>query len=170
MKRLYLLRSTRHRSTISSSLPDYHHPLTQRGEIAAIAMGKRMQENSYMPEHVVCATATRTRQTLANIWPYLTDAQGKAPELALDYQIHLARGEAVLHRLQETAKRISSLLLVSIAPGISDLARLLIKPVKDQPGPFSADLPMGALAVFDCGIESWAELSPGCGSLIKILH
>ena len=170
MKRLYLLRSTRHRSISSTTLSDYHRPLTRRGEIAAIAIGKAMQAIGYRPEFVLCSTVTRARQTLANIWPYLTDARGAAPALAHDFHIHLARGEAVLQRLQETDAGVQSLLLVSIAPGVCDLARLINRPSAGAPDPFADDLPIGALAVFDCGMDGWTAMAPASATLINIIH
>jgi phosphohistidine phosphatase SixA len=170
MKRLYLVRSTRHKSTTSSTLQDYHHPLSRRGEIAAIALGKMLQANGYLPEFVVCSAVTRTRQVLANIWPYLIGGHGAAPGLAHDYNIHLARGEAILRQLKQTQPGIQSLMIVSIAPGICDLARLINRPLDGVPDPFTEDLPMGAMAVFDCGINDWSELAPACGTLIKIMR
>lgn len=169
MKRLYLLRSARHRSLSSSVLQDFHRPLTRRGEIAAIATGKHMQANGYLPDHVICSAATRARQTLANIWPYLAGASGGAPGLAHDYHIHLARGDAILQRLRETDAGIQSLLVVSVAPGISDLARLINRPIADKPDLFDDDLPVGALAIFDCDTEEWSTLAPGCGTLKNIV-
>ncbi|MSP41799.1 MAG: hypothetical protein EXR08_00290 [Alphaproteobacteria bacterium] len=160
MKRLYLLRSMRHRSVTASTLKDYHRPLTRRGEIAAMAAGKRMQANGYLPENVICSTATRTRQTLAHIWPYLAHTTGKMPELAYDFHIHLARGDALLQRLQETDAGQQSLLMLSIAPGICDLARLINRPAAGAPDPFANDLPLGALAIFDCAADDWADLTP----------
>ncbi len=168
MKRLYLLRSTRHR-TVDSALSDYHRPLTRRGEIAATAMGKAMQKNGYIPDLVICATATRTRQTLANAWPYLQGMNGAAPELLHDFRIHLMRGDAMLQRLREINACFDRVLIVSIAPGISDLARLVIHPKEDTPDPFAQDLPMGGLAIFDCDADDWTSLSPACGTLINIL-
>ncbi len=170
MKRLYLLRSTRHRSAGQSALADYHRPLTRRGEIAAIAMGKAMQKNGYIPDLVICAAVTRTRQTLANAWPFLHDAKGNVPEIVYDYRIHLMRGEAMLQRIHEVEARFERVLIISIAPGISDLARLLNQPNIAAPDPFAQDLPTGGLASFDCNIESWTALSPACGALINILN
>jgi len=170
MKRLYLLRSTRHRSVISTTLKDYDRPLTRRGEIAAMATGKRMQANRYLPDYVICSAVTRARQTLAHIWPYLTDASGKMPELVYDYHMHLERGDAMLQRLQETDAGKQSLLMVSIAPGICDLARLINRPAAGAPDPFANDLPMGALAIFDCTADDWINLAPACGELLKIIR
>ncbi len=169
MKRLYLLRSTRHRET-NSSLADYHRPITRRGEIAAIAMGKTLQKNSYIPDLVICAAVTRTRQTLANIWPYLHNAGAKPPGLVYDYRIHLMRGDAMLQRLREVEAQVDSLLMVGISPGISDLARLLNNRNADTPDPFAQDLPLGGLAAFDCNFDTWVAATPACGTLINILN
>jgi len=169
MKRLYLLRSTRHR-TVDSPLSDYHRPLTRRGEIAAMTVGKAMHKNGYIPDLVICATITRARQTLSNMWPYLMDSGGKAPGLVYDYRIHMVRGDAMLQRLHEVDAEVESLLMVSIAPGISDLARLLHSGNMDTPDPFARDLPMGGLAIFDCNADDWATVAPACGTLINILN
>lgn len=169
MKRLYLLRSTRHRTTGHVSLADYHRPLTRRGELAAITMGKTMQKNGYTPDLVICAAPTRTRQTLANAWPHLHDTNGNPPELVHDYRIHLMRGEAMLRRLHEIEARFERVMMVSITPGISDLADLLNQPNMATPDAFSHGLPVGGLAVFDCNVEAWTALTPACGALVKIV-
>lgn len=170
MKRLYLLRSARHRLTGHSNLANYHRPLTRRGEIAAMAVGKAMQKNGYTPDLVICATTTRTRQTLANAWPCLHDTNGTAPELVYDFRIHLMRGEAMLQRLHEIDARFERVLIVSISPGISDLARLLNHANMDTADPFAQDLTMGSLAIFDCDADDWAAVTPACGTLINILN
>lgn len=169
MKRLYLMRSALHRVT-SATLPDYHHPLKRRGEIAAMSMGKVMQKNGYIPDLVICAAPTRTRMTLSNMWSYLGEADDKLPELIHDYRIHLARGDAMLKRLHEVDAKIDSLLMISISPGISDLARLLNNAKIAAPDPFAQDLPPGGLAIFDCNADSWETVSPACGTLINILR
>ncbi len=169
MKRLYLLRSARHRAGNQSSLADYHRPLTKRGEIAAAAMGQAMRKNNYLPELVICAAPARTRLTLANMWPSLCDAAGKTPELLCDFRIHLMRGDAMAARLREVDEKFASVMIISIVPGISDLARLLRQPNDGEPDPFVLDLPIGNLAIFECGNKTWAEITPGCGVLLKIV-
>ena len=134
-----------------------------------MTVGKAMHKNGYIPDLVICATTTRTRQTLSNMWPYLLDAGGKAPGLVYDYRIHLARGDAMLQRLREVDAEVENLLIVSIAPGISDLARQLNNGNVDTPDPFAQDLPMGGLAIFDCNADDWTGVTPACGALINII-
>lgn len=170
MKRLYLLRSTRHRAIGLSSLEDYHRPLSRRGEISAINMGRIFRKHGYIPDLVICATTTRTRQTLANVWPDLLDATGKAPKAIYDYHMHLMRGEALIARLREVEDHYDRVLIVGIAPGISDLAQLLNQPKAQLPDPFEHGMPMGGLAVFDCNIVSWTDLAPACNELIQFIN
>lgn len=164
MKQLYLVRSTRHRIPDHGKLSDYHHPLTRRGELAAISIGKHMARKAYMPELVICASPTRTRQTLSHIWPLLHPT----PELIHDFRIHLSRGEAMLERLQQIDKKFSRVLMISIAPGISDLARVLNQPDAAASDAFADGLPPGAMAVFDCAIPAWSDIGPTQGRLVEI--
>lgn len=169
MKRLYVLRSMRHRETGQYGLADYHRPLTRRGEIAAMAMGAAMQKKKYIPDLIICATTARTRQTLSNIWPYLNSAGASTPRIIYDYQLHLMRGEAMLNRLHQAEDGYENILIISIAPGISDLAQLLNRPNAAGINPLLRELPKGSLAIYKCTIQSWAELAPASNSLIEIL-
>lgn len=169
MKRIFLLRSARHRTRTQTVLPDYHHPLTRRGEIAAMAVGQAMRKNNDFPDLVICAAPARTRQTLAQIWPSLLDASRRAPELIYDYQIHLMRGEQLLERLREVDEKFGSLLAVSIAPGVNDLARLMWRQKNNEPNPFDNELAPGNLAIFDCPVSTWAEIEPHTGHLVRLI-
>ncbi len=167
MKRLFVLRSARHRTKTQSGLSDYHHPLTRRGEIAAMTVGRTMRKNGDLPDLVICAAPARSRQTLAQIWPSLLDASHQAPELIYDYHIHLMRGEQILARLREVDEKFGSTLLVNIAPGVNDLARLLWRQKNNEPNPFDKDMQPGNLAIFDCPVSTWAKLAPGLGTLAR---
>jgi phosphohistidine phosphatase len=170
MKHLYVLRSARHRIRSLSNLTDYHRPLIRRGEIAAAAIGRTMRNNNYQPDLVICATPTRTRQTLAQIWPCLIDAKATPPELIFDYRLHLMRGNEVLARLQEVDEKFDSVFMVGITPGVSDLAKLLWKGESGEPNPFEQELPPGNLAIFDCNATSWAQLAPGACTLRQLVR
>jgi len=169
MKQLLLLRSCRHRAAAASSLADYHRPLTPRGEIAAMQLGKIMRKNHYIPDLALCATPARTRQTLAFIWPCLENAHGKTPKLVYDFKLHDMRGDGLLERLQQLDAECDRVLLVSTAPGICDLARMLWKAQNGAPSPFIADLPPGGLAVLTCETGKWAELAAGMCSLSELI-
>ncbi len=165
MKQLLILRNPRHRAPGQSKLADYHHPLTRRGEIAAIAMGKAMLNHSYVPDLVICSSVTRARQTLAQIWPVLP----QKPELVYDFRIHLLRGDGLLERLREVDPRFNRVLILSITPGISELAQLVHLQSGDVENSIAGGMPLGGLAVFDFDIASWRELTPASGKLIGIV-
>lgn len=164
MKELLLLRSSRHRTADESKLANYHYPLTRRGELAAISIGGYMVKKAYAPDLVICASPTRTRQTLAHIWPQLPHA----PELIHDFRIHLARGDGLLQQLHQIDNKFSKVLVISIAPGICDLAKMLCRPKTGAPDPFAQELPPSTLAVFKCDVSSWTEISSAGGDLVEI--
>ncbi len=164
-KRIFLLRSARGRGSDETSLLDYHRPLTRRGESAAISMGKLMLKKGYTPDIVICATPARARQTLAYIWPSLL----RKPHLIHDDKLHMMRGDEMLARLQQADPAYHRLLVVGKTPGITELARLLYRPPSSgASSPFTAEMAPCALAVFECELGSWAELTPACGGLIGI--
>jgi len=169
MKQLLLLRCFRHRTTESSNLADYHRPLKRRGEIAAMKLGAIMQQKQHFPDLAICATPTRARQTLAFIWPFLTDAQSNKPNLIYDFKIHDMRGVELLHRLQQLDAEVDKVLLVSTPPGISDLAKALWKPQNNEPSPFVEHLPPGGLAVLTCEAASWTQLTAGMCNLSELI-
>ncbi len=164
-KQIFLLRSARARGADDTSLSDYHRPLTRRGESAAISMGKLMLRKGYTPDLVICATPARARQTLAYIWPSLL----RKPHLIHDGKLHLMRGNEMLARLQQVDSAYHRLLIVGKAPGITELARLLYRPPSSgAPSPFTIEIAPCTLAVFECELESWADLAPACGGLVGI--
>lgn len=170
MKRLYVLRSSRRRNRSLSKLTDYHRPLTPRGEVAAAAIGRTMHKNIHLPDLVICATPTRTRQTLAQIWPCLIDSKKTSPELIFDYRLHLMRGSEVLARLQQIDEKFQSVFMVGVTPGVSDLAKLLWKGKGGEPNPFQQELPPENLAIFDCDAILWTQLAAGACALRQLVR
>ena len=62
MKRLILMRHAK--SDWSASGDDHGRPLNARGRNSAPAMGRWLADRDWLPDEVLCSTATRTRQTL----------------------------------------------------------------------------------------------------------
>jgi len=121
MKRLTLLRHAKS-SWVGEGLPDYVRPLSDRGLHDAPIMARRMVEQSWTPDYLLCSAANRTRQT----------AQVMLDVFSLDEQhvefhdaLYLASAGTILEFIQQTSSEIEHLMIVAHNPGLETLGRQL---------------------------------------------
>ena len=74
MPRLLLLRHAKS-SWGDASLEDFDRPLNTRGRAASPQMGRYMAKKNYVPDHILCSTSRRTRETLAYLLPHFRAEQ-----------------------------------------------------------------------------------------------
>lgn len=78
----------------------------------------------FVPELVLCSSATRTQQT----WHAVQAAAGfPAPEptVCVEARLYLASAEALVDRLTEVDDAVQQVLLVAHNPGVADLVQML---------------------------------------------
>lgn len=148
--RLILMRHAKS-SWGTASLPDHDRPLNGRGRRSAAALGDWLRARGYLPDHVLCSTALRTRETLA----------GLGLDAPVDYlpSLYLAEPEALLAAVR--AAHGHTVLVLAHNPGIAECAALMTPQAPDHPR-FS-DYPTGATLVIDLPAQGWAALRPGTG-------
>lgn len=134
-----------------SGLADHDRPLNARGAGDAPAMGDWLRAQGYMPDEVLCSTATRTRQTLEGM--SLT-----APVRFLPALYH-ADKDTMLETLQQATGK--AVLMVGHNPGIAAFAADLLAHAPDHPR--FDDYPTSATLVARFKIESWSDLRWGTG-------
>ncbi len=160
---LMLLRHAKS-SWSQDGLPDHERPLNQRGRRAAKAIAKHMHAGGLRPDHVLCSTAVRTRQTVAALLK-------KWPDLRVEYKdsLYLAAPETVLVALShcDPAKRV---LCVGHNPSMEQLVSLLLDPGATHNDKAWADVsvkyPTGALTQLRLDIRNWTKLMPNSGTLV----
>lgn len=157
MKKLYLLRHAKS-SWDDASLSDFVRPLNYRGERTAPFMGKFMRKKVLEPSLIVSSPAIRAKQTAMLV----KDAADLKCELQFDERIYEASPRTLLQVTSEIDDVNESLMLVGHNPGMEGFVRLLTGDLEP--------MPTAALAVLDMDIDSWVEISDGCGQLRKVFR
>ena len=150
VKRLILMRHAK--SDWSASGDDHSRPLNARGKASAPAMGAWLCDQGWVPDEVLCSTATRTRQTL--------DLLG-LPKVPTRFEraLYLADGDEITDVLRDAEG--ACVLLLGHNYGIADCAQSL---VADQPEhPRFTDYPTCATSLILFDITDWGYLLAGTG-------
>jgi phosphohistidine phosphatase len=156
-RRLLLLR---HAKAAWPDVPDNERPLSDRGRRDAPAIGRWLQSSGYVPDIVLCSTASRTRET----WELLAAELDAAPPVRYEQRIYEATALSLLHLLREAGNGYRTVLLIGHNPGIVELA-IGIAQMADGPAGEPLDrvrvkFPTAAAAVLEFEGE-WADLTPG---------
>ncbi|CUH29756.1 phosphohistidine phosphatase SixA [Jannaschia seosinensis] len=120
---------------------DHERPLNERGRHAATALGDWLRSRGYLPTHVLCSDATRTRQTLEGL---------ALPETPTEYRadLYLSGAGTILDLAKDSDAEC--LLIVAHSPGIGQAAGMAcVTPPND---PDFGRYPTGACTVIDNGI------------------
>ena len=150
MKQLILIRHAK--SDWSHGLPDHDRPLNSRGRRAAPAIGDWLREKGFLPDDILCSTATRTRETLALLG-------SKAP-VRFEPALYHAAPETMLEVLKTAAG--NSVTMLGHNPGIAALAEDLLETPPDH-ARFAA-YPTCATLVARFDIDDWRLLQAGTGT------
>lgn len=151
--------------------PDVDRPLSARGRRDARAAGAELRATGRLPERIICSTALRARQTLAEL--------NLDSPVVLEPRLYEADEEDLLDLLREQAddpaggrpgsagRGNTVLLLIGHNPG---LLRLVLAVADASAGGFTPaepGLPPGAAAVvtFD---GAWSGLAHGVGRLVSV--
>ena len=120
-------------------------------------IGSYLADVGFAPDLVLCSTAARTRQTLERL---LRDF-AVTPEVRYEDGLYLATAEEILDRLRKLGKRWRRVLVIGHNPGLQDLATSLTHQAdRALAGRMADKFPTAAVALLDCALESWSEVSP----------
>lgn len=153
--RLILIRHAK--SSWSDPFADDHaRVLNTRGRASAIAIGRWLAEQDYVPDMVLCSDAARTQETAELILPALAPT----PTLRLSGRIYHASPDTILDMVkQQTAPTVA---VIGHNPGIGMLANGLVKEAPEHRR-FS-DYPTCATTVIDFECERWRDVRPHTGT------
>ena len=138
----------------SPGLPDHDRPLNARGMNDAPRMGAWLRRQGYLPDEVLCSTATRTRQTLAGL-------NLSAPNRFIAALYH-AEPAAMLATLRTATGQ--TVLMLGHNPGIAAFASALLDRAPDHPR--FDDYPTCATLVARFTIDAWDALELGKGQVL----
>ena len=147
MPTLIVLRHSKAASPLGT--PDADRPLAGRGRRDAEQAGDELRAAELSPDHVICSTSLRTRQTL----------EGLGLDVPVDFESRVYGNDAeeILDLLREQSGE--TLLLIGHNPSMHQLVVGLTGTSEDH-------FPTSATAVIDFDGE-WSDLWPGTGRLVS---
>lgn len=160
---LVLLRHAK--SAWPEDVPDHDRPLAPRGRRDAPMVGRWLRQTGIVPDHVVCSTARRARET----WQLAAAELGAQPAVVLESAVYGASAGGLLDLVRQLPQAVRTALLVGHDPGLSDLAMMLAgrsAEIDSQQTTGSAldrmraKFPTAALAVLDLS-KRWPQLDSG---------
>lgn len=162
-KTLYLLRHGM--AMMAQGNDDFARGLAPKGKEDALALGKVMKAEGYVPGRILCSPAVRTKQTLEAV-----NASLEIQEVQYPKTFYNGGAGELLHHIQQSDDHETALLVVAHNPGIHQLTVLL-----SGQGPESmiqrlaTGFAPGTLAVLSCSCENWQDIQPGENALTALL-
>ena len=157
VRTLFLLRHAKS-SWADPTLDDHDRPLAPRGRRAARRIADHLRAQAVRPALVLCSSARRACETLAELTPVL----GDQAEVVVTDDLYGADADEILRRLREVGRDIASVMIVGHNPGLHDLALELTGEGDEAAiSQLHTKFPTGALATLQLGPTSWDELAPG---------
>jgi len=160
----------RHAKSAWPDVPNHERPLARRGQRDAPLMGRWLRAAGYVPDRVVCSTASRAAQT----WQLAQPALGSAPRAVFDDHVYDADAAQLLGVIRRTPAQVRTLLVVGHDPALPGLARTLAEAPAagasaGEQAAAAADrmrakFPTAAVAAFVFRGE-WDRLAPGAARL-----
>jgi phosphohistidine phosphatase len=125
-------------------------------------MAEHMRREGVAPEVVLCSTARRAQETLAQIAPALSDAS-----VLIEAELYLASAGELLERLHQLPEATASAMLIGHNPAMQELALSLASPVSGRAA-IEGKYPTAGLAALSFE-GSWSELEVGTAELVSFV-
>ena len=148
------------KSDYPTGVIDHDRPLAPRGIREAGLAGEWLRDNVPPIEHVLCSSATRTRQTL--------DRAGVAAPVSYSERLYGATPGTMLDEINQVIDDVSTLLVVGHEPTVSQLALGLAGPETSDPeatAQINMKFPTSGIAVLRVPV-SWSALELSGAGLI----
>ncbi|SPF77793.1 SixA phosphatase family protein [Pseudoprimorskyibacter insulae] len=133
---------------------DHARPLNDRGVKSAKAMGDWLRAHGYLPDLVLCSTATRTRQTLDFL----------ALEAPVQFEDSLYHASACTMLDSVEGATGDTVLLIGHNPGMAEFARKMVRTPPAHPR--FHDYPTCATLVMEITAPDWASVDFGMGEVL----
>ena len=153
MPQLYLLRHAK--SSWSTPLTgDHERPLAPRGEATAPLIAEEMKARGFVPDHILCSTAKRARQTL----DLVLNKMAIKPPTCIEAKIYDAAPQDLIDLISQNAPNCQNLLLVGHNPAIHYAAAQMSLRGDDQAlMKLEQKYPTAGLAVIDFDESKWHD-------------
>lgn len=161
-KTLTILRHAKAESG-SATQDDHDRALTERGQVAATAIGNFMARHHMAFDLVLCSTSRRTRQTFDQL------QIEPAPPVEYSERLYLASANEIISVLAQTPVAVKDMLLIGHNPGLQQLCLKLSKHGdEDLIDTMAIKFPTCALATIAIG-ENWQDVLQPNGELLEFL-
>lgn len=155
MKTLLVMRHAKS-SWSDPDLSDHDRPLNARGKGASDRMAIWLRDEGLMPDQILSSDSARTTETAARMAAQLPDL----PRPVFSAALYHASADMLLEVSRGAGDNHGRVLVLAHQPGISTFcARLARHPVAAEAARAFHHFPTAAIAVFNCDISSWRELS-----------
>lgn len=135
---------------------DIDRPLAPRGQRAAADMARAILNAGLLPDRVLCSPATRTRETLAALRPYL----GKENEVIFVDGLYECSPRDYLRAIAQLGGDADTLMVIGHNPATQGTAMALAG--AGEPAvlaDIAAGYPTGALTVIAFDREDWMDIT-----------
>jgi len=168
MRRLLVLRHAK--AAAHDERHDKQRPLVERGREDAARMGRAMRERGYLPDLVLCSSATRTAET----WEHLAPELRTSPETEFLDALYDAPEDSILSCIRAVKRSAPALLYIGHNPGLEQFARILVRSPVDgderrRAAALARKFPTAALAVLEFDSAGWAAIERTTGRLSDFL-
>lgn len=155
MKTLMLLRHAKS-SWKDPDCADFDRPLTKRGKNNALEMGVWLGGGEYRPSLIVSSPAKRARATLKRV----VAGMGLSEKMIVrDARLY----EADFHDLLEFVRGLDEFhkeaMFCGHNPALTDFCNFLV-------GNYFDNLPTCAVVVLELAVETWKNVTDGCGRIL----
>jgi phosphohistidine phosphatase len=132
----------RHAKSAWPDVTDHDRPLAPRGRRDAPVMGRWLRRADCIPDHVLCSTARRARQT----WQLAEAGLRKSPPVTFEHGIYGASAAGLLDLIRHAPSAARTVVVVGHDPAVQEVALALAGAAPDADrGAAEDELSAGAL-------------------------
>jgi phosphohistidine phosphatase len=146
------------------SLRDYDRGLNDRGRRGAAVMGGHIRAHRVAWDLLLASPAERVKRTL--------DAARLKIPTRWEERVYLADSDALIALLQALDGDPAAVLVAGHNPGLQELIYDLVAPENENKlfDTAAEKFPTATYAVLELAIDSWADCTPGCGTLVHLVR
>jgi len=141
-------------------LSDFDRPLNSRGDRDAPLMGKKLAEKLHeLNTHFNLILSSQAKRAITTATIIADAVHYPVDQIETEPDIYLASATELLNALHSVSDEIHHVALVSHNPGMTTLTNNLGSQT-------TLNLPTCGIMIIEVDIQSWKQLTPGCGKTI----
>ncbi len=134
------------------NLSDHDRPLNDRGLRDTPTMARWIAESGFLPDLILCSSATRTQQTSMMMQSYWKNTGREPAQVLVVDELYLATAKTIFQTMQTIDHRhptASTVMLLGHNPGISHATAELVG--------YPIELSTAAVVIVRCDVSSWSQ-------------